>query len=196
MQPDSSIDRILSAALNLFLKQGVKRTNLDEVAFQAGITRITVYRHFGDKRGLVGAVCKWIADAFQRAAQGAPEDSVSEIDARLNRLGVELSELPAGNLLARLEEISRLYPEVYEQFRSTRQAAVDQIFQQAVAAAAREGTLREGMHSEVLKAIFWSSVVGLIENPTLISANIPLSEIFATVTAVFRHGILKPQAGD
>ena len=36
--------------------------------------------------------------------------------------------------------------------------AVDSIFQEALSAAAREGTLREGLHPEVLKAIFWAAV--------------------------------------
>jgi hypothetical protein len=34
-------------------------------------------------------------------------------------------------------------------------------------------------------------MVGLIENPTLISAGVPLAEVFTTVTEVFRNGILK-----
>ena len=33
--------------------------------------------------------------------------------------------------------------------------------------------------------------MGLIENPTLIAANIPQAEICETVTAVLRHGMLK-----
>jgi hypothetical protein len=38
-------------------------------------------------------------------------------------------------------------------------------------------------------------VVGLIENPALVSSNVSLAEVFATVTTVFRHGILKDSAG-
>ena len=70
------------------------------------------------------------------------------------------------------------------------QAAVDKLFRQALAAAAREGTLREGLNRDVLKAIFWAAVVGLFENPALISSNVPLKEIFTTVTDLFRYGIL------
>ena len=42
--------------------------------------------------------------------------------------------------------------------------------------------------------MFWASVVGLIDNPTLIAANIPIAEICETVTAVLRHGMLKTDA--
>lgn len=195
MATDTTSERIVSAALTLFLAQGAKKTSLDEVAFQAGVTRVTVYRYFGDKVGLVRAVCARIAAIFQHAADGSPDDSMSQVEARLNRLGMELSALPQGNMLARLDEINRLYPAVYEEFRAARQAAVDALFQQALAAAARESSIREGLNHEVLRAIFWSSVVGLIEAPALISSNVPLAEIFATVSEVFRHGILKSPAG-
>jgi AcrR family transcriptional regulator len=194
-------------ALSLFLARGVRKTDLTEVAYQAGVARVTVYRYCGDKKGLLRSVCMRIAAIFQRAAEEHPtEDHVAEapvakghgidssqdLDLRLNRLGQELSNLPKGNLLACLEETHRLYPDVYEEFRAVRQAAVDQIFQQALDMATREQMLREGINLEVLKAIFWAAVVGLLENPTLISSNVSLAEIFATVTEVFRHGILIP----
>ncbi len=196
MQADETSDRIAKAALGLLLVQGAKKMNLAEVAFEAGVTRVTVYRHYRDKQGLIRAVCLRIAAIFQRAAGQGPAGSTEDIDRRLNRLGMDLAALPPGNLLARLEEISRLYPDVYEEFRRVRQAAIDRIFQQALAAAARDGTLRDGLHPEVLKAVFRAAVVGLIENPALISSNVPLREIFATVTEVFRHGIVRESAED
>ncbi len=196
MQTDVTLERIVQAALAIFLRQGVKKTSLAEVAFQAGVTRVTVYRYYGDKKGLVQAVCSRIAAVFRRAAEEGRAGSIRDIDARLNCLGLELSALPKGNLLARLDEISRLYPDVYEEFRAAKQAAIDALFEQALAAAQRDGSLRGGLNMEVVKAIFWNAVVGLIENPALITSNVPLPEIFATVTEVFRHGILKNTAGE
>jgi hypothetical protein len=54
--------------------------------------------------------------------------------------------------------------------------------------------LRQEINPEILKAVFWASAVGLIENPTLISSNVSLAEIFTTVSEVFRHGILKEKS--
>ena len=195
MSSEPTPARIELGALRLFMSQGVKKTDLAEVAYQAGVTRITVYRHCGNRRGLVHAVCRRIAQIYQDAAEDKPGESVRDIDARLKHLGEELAALPPGNLLAMLEEVSRLYPDIYEEFRLARRAAVDKIFRHALAAAAREGTLREGLNREVLKAIFWAAIIGLIENPTLISSNVPLKEIFATVTDLFRYGILKSSPG-
>jgi AcrR family transcriptional regulator len=194
MSTDGTSEKIVLAALEVFLKRGVKQSNLTDVAFEAGVTRITVYRHFGDKQGLVRAACRRVGEIFQRAAAGSPQDTFAQIDDRLNRLGADLGRLPKGSLLARFEEIRRLFPECYEEFRAARQDSLDRLFQQAVAAAAREHAVRDGINLAVAKAMFWTSVVGLIENPSLIASNVPLAEICATVTEVFRHGMLKTRA--
>jgi AcrR family transcriptional regulator len=161
------------------------------VAFQAGVTRVTVYRYFTDKQGLVRAVCSRIASIFQRAADDSRGRSVDEIDACLNQLGTDLGALGPGNVFALFDEIHRLYPEVYEELRVARETAIDTVFQQALAAARRDGSLRKGLNQEVIRAIFLSGVVRLIETPSLISSNVAPEEIVATVTMVFRHGILK-----
>lgn len=191
MLTDTTADRIAAAALALFARQGVQKTNLAAVAHEAGVTRVTVYRYFGDRVGLVRAVCQRVAAAFQRAAGDSPAGSVRDLDARLARLGQELGTLPRVNLLSLFDEISRLYPQVYEEFRAARAAAVDRLLEQALDAARRDGRLRAELHPDVLRAIFWSSVIGLIENPALISANVPLAEVFTTVLEVFRYGILR-----
>jgi len=187
----SSQERILQAVVRLFLEQSVRKTSAEEVAFQAGVTRVTVYRYFTDKKGLARAVCARIAAIFERAAAESRGRSVDEIDAGLNQLGQELSALGPGNVFALFDEIHRLYPDVYEELRVARETAIDTIFQQALAAAKRAGTLRQGLNQEVLRAIFLSGVVRLIETPSLISSHVPPEEVVATVTMVFRHGILK-----
>jgi AcrR family transcriptional regulator len=191
MSVDQTAERIVLSALRVFLRQGVKRSTLADVAFEAGVTRITVYRYFGDKAGVIGAVCRHVAGIFRRAAEGSDGESSAQIDARLKRLGEDLALLPPGNFLAFVEEIGRLYPAEHEEFRAARESSLDRVFEQAVAAAARDGTIREGINLPVVKAMFRASVVGLIENPALIAAGIPPSEICETVTAVLRNGILK-----
>lgn len=186
-----SSERILQAAVRLFLEQSVRKTSAEEVAFQAGVTRVTVYRYFTDKEGLVRAVCQRIGAVFRRAAEGSRGGAIDEIVACLKRLGRELSELGSGNMFALLDEVHRLYPDAYEEFRQTREAAIDTILDQALEAAKRDGSLRKGLNQEVVRAIFVSGVVRLIETPSLISANVPPEDIVSTVTMIFQHGILR-----
>ena len=107
MSVDTTAQRIVLAALRTLLKQGVKRSSVADVAYEAGVTRITIYRYYGDKQGLIETVCRHLADIFRRASEGNPGDSIADIDIRLKRLGEELGDLPPGNLLALFDEIRR-----------------------------------------------------------------------------------------
>jgi AcrR family transcriptional regulator len=190
MDTDNTADRIVFSATQTLLKNGVKRSSLSEVAFEAGVTRVTIYRYFKDRPGLIAAVFRHLADIFRRAAEGTPGDSRQDWDVRLKQLGEELGRLPAGSL-ERFDEIRRSFPAVYEEFRAARELAIDRLFEQAVAAASRERAIREDVNLKVVKAMFRASIVGLIENPALIKANVSVAEICETVTNVLRYGILK-----
>ena len=107
------------------------------------------------------------------------------------RLGEEFGGLPPGNLLALFDEIRRLYPPIYEEFQAARNSALDQLFEQAVAVASRERAIREGINLQVVKGMFRTLMMGLLESPTLIVANVPYADICQTVTMVLRHGVLK-----
>ncbi|KAB8196169.1 TetR family transcriptional regulator [Lysobacter maris] len=49
---------ILDAAKRIFTLQGFDGTSMDQVATEAGVSKLTVYSHFGDKEGLFSAVVK------------------------------------------------------------------------------------------------------------------------------------------
>ncbi|WP_019855573.1 TetR/AcrR family transcriptional regulator [Actinopolyspora mortivallis] len=46
-------DRILHAASRLFYEHGIRATGVNAVAKQAGVTKVTLYAHFGSKDALV-----------------------------------------------------------------------------------------------------------------------------------------------
>lgn len=53
---DETAGRILDAAVEEFRRHGVRGTSLDAIARRAGIGRVTIYRRFGDKNGLLRAL--------------------------------------------------------------------------------------------------------------------------------------------
>lgn len=52
----SKREAVLDAAVELFLELGFDQTSMDAVAAQAGVSKTTVYAHFGDKLELFRAV--------------------------------------------------------------------------------------------------------------------------------------------
>jgi len=53
---DALLDRVAAAALDEFAEHGIRRTSMEDVARRAGVSRMTVFRRFASKQGLVEVV--------------------------------------------------------------------------------------------------------------------------------------------
>lgn len=53
---DEARQQILSAAESVILRYGVSKTTMDDIGKEAGVSRPTVYRYFGDRDALLGAL--------------------------------------------------------------------------------------------------------------------------------------------
>jgi AcrR family transcriptional regulator len=84
-------EQILVAATEAFARSGFAATSLEDVARQAGVTRMIVYTHFESKTVLYQAVLDRMKDKLTEAT-GAPEFSAFSITALLEVAAVE----PAG----------------------------------------------------------------------------------------------------
>ncbi|HEX7815339.1 TetR/AcrR family transcriptional regulator [Dyella sp.] len=84
-------ERILLTAHDLFYRDGVRATGIDKVIADAGVTKVTFYRHFPSKNDLVCAFLDyrherwmaWFVDALTR--HGANEGRLTEAVVRAMR---------------------------------------------------------------------------------------------------------------
>lgn len=79
-------DAIIAAATLAFFDRGFAATSIEQVAADAGVSKVTVYNHFGDKRGLFAASvenqCETISGHF--SIREIPRGSLRE---RLTAIG-------------------------------------------------------------------------------------------------------------
>jgi AcrR family transcriptional regulator len=70
-------DEILTAARELFLKEGVERVTIRAICDNVGITAPSLYRHYKDKRELIVAICnatfQRLLDRFRAIRAGEPD---------------------------------------------------------------------------------------------------------------------------
>ena len=76
MAPDERRAQLLDAASTAFLTGGFDGTSMDDVARQAGVTRLVVYRHFESKqavyRSVLDTVVTRLREEFGRLDGGTP----------------------------------------------------------------------------------------------------------------------------
>ena len=72
-QRQASIERLLDAALHLFVSQGYRSTNLEEIAGAAGLTKGAVYFYFGSKEAVLSELLDRVQAVVLEGAKQAVE---------------------------------------------------------------------------------------------------------------------------
>jgi AcrR family transcriptional regulator len=144
-------DRLLAAARELFTSEGYHATTTPVLARHAGVAEGTIYRHFPSKHALLNAAYRDV-QAWGVAAVRRVNDGPGETGARLGRLGLRwlsaaetdpsrMLMLLAWRLVGELDESSRT---AAEELRAA--------IQHMIAVGKQEGTVRAGV------ADLWTSV--------------------------------------
>ena len=74
--------KIFNTAVNLFITGGIKKTTMDELASAANVSKVTIYKYFGDKDALYHKVGKQLLDECQ-AELTAHLDTEMDISAKI-----------------------------------------------------------------------------------------------------------------
>src|SRR5687768_7578527 len=81
--PARAADRILSAARDLFYREGIRAVGVDEIVTRAGVTKPSLYRSFSSKDELAAAYLRdydgefWVR--FEQSAAKHPGDPKAQI---------------------------------------------------------------------------------------------------------------------
>jgi len=81
VKSDAKRVAILRGAKTVFLKSGFEDTSMDEVAARAGVSKMTVYRHFGSKEelfaGVITDLCnRIVAEELERLFEQTPDEAL------------------------------------------------------------------------------------------------------------------------
>jgi AcrR family transcriptional regulator len=187
--------RILLAARDLLVARGVRRVSMDEVAEAAGVTRVTVYRHFGDRENLVRAAFLHLADGLEALVADLGEEPRPDVDAFLARIGELVTSLPAG-LQPAMAEVQRAHPPVYAEVRDRERRAIAALFDLLYSGAEAQGRLRPGLKRSVVEMLFWEVVTGFLDYPALQDLDLSPAEVYRTIVDVLLNGMLVGGAGE
>ena len=89
--------QILSAAQNLFLREGFSATSMDLVTVEAGVSKQTVYSYFSSKEKLFSEVLKNLVnlqdlEPIISQLEAAPIDTRDDLQKRLTEVAAKLTE--------------------------------------------------------------------------------------------------------
>ena len=93
---------IIEAGQVLFLEQGIASTTMGEIADQAGVSRVTVYRHFPECGAIAFEVYNRMLESILEATRAEVPSGVSGLDAARHCLKALFTAYPAQESAFRL----------------------------------------------------------------------------------------------
>ena len=79
MKADQKKQRIVEATTALLLQQGIRKTGMEDIAAHAYVSKVTVYKYFGDKDSVLNAVCVWLTERCLQALVTQVEAGVDTV---------------------------------------------------------------------------------------------------------------------
>jgi TetR/AcrR family transcriptional regulator, mexJK operon transcriptional repressor len=193
MEPSVSARKrqaIAAAALTLFARDGYARTSVDAIAAEAGVSKRTVYSHYGDKENLFLQVMQetflgmrdHFAEVFWRTMSDVTDVEKSLVNG-LREVVAEVSHTPERAILLRLM-MSELphFPSLLDMWRGR---AVQPILAELVTRLTASGLLSTddpGLAADHLSAL----TLGQINNRSLMGT-IPLTD--AQIDQIITSGV-------
>ncbi len=182
-QREQTRQRLLEVAAEMFVRHGVRAARTHDIAAAAGVSVGTIYAHFGDKDGLLGAV---LMTSFQDLQQGIDALFVRLLDGEdvdMRAFGEAFFDFAEANPdRARLlfgTEI--LGTEVGDRLAQ----AVHTVNEQRIRQCADAGILRPGMHPAVTARGLLAVVVEIVRWWLTDPDAADREEVIATMTQIW-----------
>jgi TetR/AcrR family transcriptional repressor of mexJK operon len=116
-QQEQRHEELLNVALDIFLERGFEQATMEEIAFQVGMSKRTVYARYEDKATLFKAAVRRAIERYtvpREALEAAATDDLEETLAAIARLRIANVATPVATKLQRiLSAQSYRFPELF-----------------------------------------------------------------------------------
>ena len=168
----STYNAIVKSAAQLFLKNGIEKTTVAEIADFAGLSSMSVYRHFGNKQSIAVAVANHLLQAYlsehrERSAEGKhPNESGFDAFARIIRAYVATYEAHP-EYISFLQDMGSYsiregltYHLEYMRFGSVQVIDIDRPAREALNAGIADGSIRKDVDKELVGLVLANLLTG------------------------------------
>lgn len=178
-------DRILSAAMDMFRKHGVRSVKMDDIATALSVSKRTLYEIFENKEVLLLEGVRMETERRREAANRSFELHPSNVmDMLLSFYHNQMEEI-SGATLDFFTDINR-YPRVLKYLRNeeaTRKRNAQRFFERGI----EEGYFRPDVNYDIVTRVTKMGIDGVMESNMF--DEFSLSEIFSNMIMTFFRGI-------
>ncbi len=185
-------DRILEKAEELFIKYGIKRVTMDEIAARLGISKKTIYQSFVDKNELV-------AEIFDKHIRSSQQNCVADVRKADNAVQEVIfgSETFCATIQSInpsvLYDLEKFHPDVFSRFNEFKNNFLYKIISQNLKRGMEEGLYRKDIKADIIAKMRLANIL-LATNIELFPGHqFTLPEVEREIVTHFLYGIVTPE---
>ena len=181
-------ERILGAATDLFFARGVIGVSMDDIAAAVPVAKMTVYKHFGTKERLVGAVMERYVreqhDIMNRKIEESP-DTLSALVSILDYRS--LPDVPERFIRESVE----LYPRIVQDLLGYYRAHMQDQLRDLIVRGQAEGVIRRELSPHILM-VYMQGITEFFARPDVLAQFHDLRLLGEQFRTMFLFGIAAP----
>jgi len=156
-------EQIIEGALQLFMREGIKSVNMDEVSTFLGISKKTLYQHVKNKGDLLEKAFTLyqnrilnIIETIQKMNEN-PIDELFDIDEQVSHI---LKNRPP----MLINDLKKYYPSVWEILDSVRKKHLFTCVSQNIERGKNQGLYRETVNSDIIAKLMMNTIDALVDD--------------------------------
>ena len=188
---DKIYTRTLQAASELFFSYGYSRVSMDEVAKSLGMSKKTIYKHFGSKQELLLATMKQYYDEIQVGVDRLHEDTNLDHANRL-RMFIELLGQKMGGIRRAQMDLRQGAPEVWDYVEERREQVVFSELRGLINTGIKNDELRADIDPELLGSLVTIWIQAVANSDVMTEYPVSAADLLQTMLNVLMDGMRLP----
>lgn len=186
-------ERILEISCDRFLKEGFSNVNMDELARELGISKKTIYEHYGSKKELFVSCAEKIVSGHQKQAEELQNRMTKDgdfhfLDEILN-LWDTISEHIRLFTPRFVDDLKRYAPETWN-FCDKNEAQRKEFFDKVFLMGKKQGFIRENLNKNIFYMMYHNSIFTIMKTEILAELSLNSKQALQMIFEILFKGVL------
>jgi AcrR family transcriptional regulator len=187
-------NKILTQGKYLFIQNGIRNTNMDDIARHFSISKKTLYLHFKDKNDLIAQIIKNDTEAKEKAVlqiinENNSKNAIESNFAVFNFVLLELSKLP----LLIISEMKKYHPEAWQIIYTHKTTFVRETVTENLKKGLNEGLYRKEINPEIVSALYIGALDNLSNENFFSAQHYSYGDLYIEFIIYHLFGIVSPK---
>lgn len=184
--------RILQQARAHFFAHGYCQCNMDELATELGMSKKTLYVHFGRKDELIGAVIEALSREIRADADALLANRRLNFAEKLRGFAEGMMQRLTQLHPRTMRELQRFAPDLYQRLAEMREKNIPYVFSRFIEEGQLAGMVRTDLDTALAVQFFLQAMHGLLQPATMDRLGLTPRELLPRAIDLFFGGLLTP----